>query len=43
MSLLCIEDNIFDKMIAKLPDADVEALDKRYGPLTLEPRKYQVY
>jgi aspartate 4-decarboxylase len=32
------QDNIFDKMIAKLPDADVEALDKRYGPLTLEPR-----
>src|SRR5712671_992741 len=33
------EDNIFDKMIAKLPDAHVRALDKRYGPLTLEPRK----
>ena len=33
------EDNIFDKMIAKLPDADVNALDKRYGALTLEPRK----
>jgi len=33
------EDNIFDKMIAKLPDADVKALDKRYSPLTLEPRK----
>ena len=33
------EDNIFDKMIAKLPEADVKALDKRYGPLTLEPRK----
>ena len=33
------EDNIFDKMIAKLPDADVKALDKRYGPLTLEPQK----
>ena len=33
------EDNIFDKMIAKLPDADVKALDKRYGTLTLEPRK----
>jgi aspartate 4-decarboxylase len=33
------EDNIFDKMIAKLPDAHVKALDKRYGPLTLEPRK----
>lgn len=33
------EDNIFDKMIAKLPAADVKALDKRYGALTLEPRK----
>jgi aspartate 4-decarboxylase len=33
------EDNIFDKMIAKLPDTAVAALDKRYGPLTLEPRK----
>jgi aspartate 4-decarboxylase len=33
------EDNIFDKMIAKLPEAAVKALDKRYGPLTLEPRK----
>ncbi|KMO35847.1 aspartate aminotransferase [Methylobacterium variabile] len=33
------EDNIFDRMIAALP-ADVMAdLDKRYGPLTLEPRK----
>jgi aspartate 4-decarboxylase len=33
------EDNIFDKMIANLPDGDVKALDKRYGALTLEPRK----
>jgi aspartate 4-decarboxylase len=33
------EDNIFDRMIAKLPDADLKALDKRYGPLSLEPRK----
>jgi len=33
------EDNIFDKMIAKLPDAELQKLDKRYGPLTLEPRK----
>src|SRR3981081_1326097 len=33
------EDNIFDKMIVKLPDADTKALDKRYGRLTLEPRK----
>src|SRR6201999_1614682 len=33
------EDKIFDKMIAKLPDDVVKALDKRYGPLTLWPRK----
>jgi aspartate 4-decarboxylase len=35
------EDNIFDKMIAKLPDNHVRALDKRYGPITLEPRKFK--
>lgn len=33
------EDNIFDEKIAKLPDEHVKALDKRYGPITLEPRK----
>jgi aspartate 4-decarboxylase len=33
------EDNIFDQMIAKLAESEVKALDKRYGPLTLEPRK----
>jgi len=33
------EDNIFDQMIAKLPESEVKALDKRYGPLALEPRK----
>src|SRR5213080_2200211 len=33
------EDNIFDKAIAKLPDADLQALDKRYGALSLEPRR----
>jgi aspartate 4-decarboxylase len=33
------EDNIFDKMISKLPESDLRALDKRYGALTLEPRK----
>jgi aspartate 4-decarboxylase len=33
------EDNMFDQMIAKLPAADLKALDTRYGPLTLEPRK----
>jgi len=33
------EDNVFDKMIAKLPDKELKALDKRYGPITLEPRQ----
>jgi aspartate 4-decarboxylase len=33
------EDNLYDKMIAKLPDGELKALDKRYGPLTLTPRK----
>jgi aspartate 4-decarboxylase len=36
------EDNIFDKMIAMLPGDDVRALDKRYGALTLEPRKIKL-
>src|SRR4249919_2314957 len=35
------QDNIFDKMIAKLPAEHVKALDKRYGPITLEPRKFK--
>jgi len=35
------EDNMFDKMIAKLPDNHLKALDKRYGPITLEPRKFK--
>jgi aspartate 4-decarboxylase len=35
------ENNIFDSMIAKLPDQHVKALDKRYGPITLEPRKFK--
>lgn len=33
------EDNIFDEMIGGLPAEHVAALDKRYGPITLEPRK----
>ena len=33
------EDNIFDDMIAKHPEATQKKLDKRYGALTLEPRK----
>ncbi|HEY7382717.1 MAG TPA: bifunctional aspartate transaminase/aspartate 4-decarboxylase [Beijerinckiaceae bacterium] len=33
------EDNILDDMITKLPDKELKALDRRYGPITLEPRK----
>jgi len=33
------QDNIYDKMIAALPDVDKRALNKRYGSLTLEPEK----
>ena len=33
------EDNIFDEMIAKHPEKIKKLLDKRYGTLTLEPRK----
>ena len=33
------QDNIFDEMIAKLPDNHMKALDKRYAPIVLEPRK----
>jgi aspartate 4-decarboxylase len=33
------EANIFDQKITNLPDADLKALDKRYGALTLDPRK----
>lgn len=33
------KENIFDKMIAALPEADKRALNKRYQSLTLEPEK----
>jgi len=33
------QDNIYDRLIAAHPDAHLKALDKRYGALTLEPRK----
>src|SRR3981189_3536305 len=33
------EDNIFDRKIAKHPESIKKLLDKRYGGLTLEPRK----
>ncbi len=35
------EKNIYDDMIAKLPAEHLKALDKRYGPITLEPRKFK--
>ena len=34
------EDNIFDEMIARHPEPIKKLLDKRYGGLTLEPRKF---
>ncbi len=33
------EDNIFDQMIAKLPKGEREALNERYGTISLEPEK----
>jgi len=33
------ENNLFDEKIAALPEAVSQAIDKRYAPLTLEPRK----
>lgn len=33
------EDNIFDKMIARLPQEKQEALNRRYSSLTLKPEK----
>ena len=33
------EDNVFDELIAKHPEPVLKKLDKRYGALTLEPRK----
>jgi aspartate 4-decarboxylase len=33
------QDNIFDRMIARLPDVDMHALNKRYSSLTLEPER----
>jgi aspartate 4-decarboxylase len=35
------EDNIFDRMIADLPEKHLKALDKRYAPIVLEPRKFK--
>jgi aspartate 4-decarboxylase len=33
------QDNVYDRMIKKLPAAWKKRLNKRYGPLTLEPEK----
>lgn len=33
------EDNVFDQMLAKLPTAKKEELDKRYSTLTLDPSR----
>ena len=33
------EDNLFDRLITKHPEPVLKKLDKRYGALTLEPRK----
>lgn len=33
------DDNVIDEMLAKLPAADKERLNRRYGTLTLEPEK----
>jgi aspartate 4-decarboxylase len=35
------ENNIYDAMIAKHTGETLKALDKRYGPITLEPRKFK--
>ncbi len=36
------ENNILDDMLAKLPAKELEALDKRYISITLEPRKLKM-
>jgi aspartate 4-decarboxylase len=36
------ENNIFDKMIAERSASELKAMDKRYGPITLEPRKLKL-
>lgn len=36
------ENNVLDEMLTKLPEAEKQALDKRYGTLTMEPRKIRM-
>lgn len=35
------ENNVFDKLISKLPEEKLQDLDKRYGLVTFEPRKFK--
>ena len=35
-------DNVLDRQLSKLPKADLQALDKRYSSLSLEPRKLKM-
>lgn len=35
------ENNIFDELISKLPEEKLQDLDKRYGLVTFEPRKFK--
>ncbi len=34
------ENNVFDELISKLPEEKLQDLDKRYGLVTFEPRKF---
>jgi aspartate 4-decarboxylase len=36
------ENNLLDEMIAKLPEKELAALDKRYGSITLTPRELKM-
>ncbi|WP_018350700.1 bifunctional aspartate transaminase/aspartate 4-decarboxylase [Longispora albida] len=38
-AIMVNEDNIFDDMLARLPQPDKDALNERYSTLTLEPEK----
>ena len=35
------ENNVFDELISKLPEEKLQDLDKRYGLVTFEPRKFK--
>jgi aspartate 4-decarboxylase len=36
------QDNVLDEMLAKLPEPEKQALDRRYGTLSMEPRKIRM-